>query len=145
MARQRDYRAEERRRNERAKALGFSSRAELRRARERGTIPKAAEIKADPKAAKRFRDLTNAKRAGFGSYKEYREARANAKNWSDKHSQQRASKYRPSMTPEQFRDYNRAIIQPWGRRRTVDDMSALRGWLSHYPEIDVHDERYTVS
>jgi hypothetical protein len=49
VARIRDYKAEERRRNERAAAYGFTSRAQLRRARERGYVATARELKEIPK------------------------------------------------------------------------------------------------
>lgn len=45
------------------------------------------------------------KRAGFANQYAYTKARAQAREWSDKHSRVESSKYRSSMSPETFRAY----------------------------------------
>lgn len=79
----RDYKAEERRRNELAKERGFTGRAAERGAKQRSDWQKA----------------------GYTSHAQYADARRQARSWSEIHSTKPISKFRPSFTPQQTRDY----------------------------------------
>jgi len=76
--RNRDYRAEEARRNALAKQRGFTTRAA-----ERG--------------AKKREDY---KRAGFASHSDYIAKRRKAREWSEKYSQKSVSAFNPSFDAE---------------------------------------------
>lgn len=95
MARRRDYKAEEARRNARARAAGFSSRGQQRRAIERGKVPALAPqrlrnprtIKAQQERdARAKRESTSWFRAGFTSERQYRKAKDQAADWSALHA-----------------------------------------------------------
>lgn len=83
MARKRDYKAEERRRNELARQRGFTSRAA-----ERG--------------AKKRQDF---RKAGFRSHEGYTRARQKAMTRSAARSKTPATSFFPRMTAKQFRSH----------------------------------------
>jgi len=93
----RDYRAEEARRNELARQRGFTTRAA-----ERG--------------AKKRQDW---ERAGFASHAEYVAARAKAREWSEKHSQKRASEFKPTFSAQQVADYPFTLLE---QKQTKHDL-----------------------
>lgn len=79
----RDYRAEERRRNERARAAGFTSRGQQRRAIASG---KAAPL--NPKRTEWFK-------AGFKSLRAYKRAVDDSEDWSAAHARHSIAEYNP--------------------------------------------------
>ena len=130
MAGQRDRRAEEQRRNERARALGFSSRAQMRRAIARGefvpargkgnTIVGRAQGPALPPYVK----------AGFASEEDYRKARRESAKWSKAHSRQNRSEYKPTYEGPRLRAYYDAFVNPDTRANRIENgLASLRHWL----------------
>lgn len=108
--RKRDYKAEERRRNELARQRGFTTRAA-----ERG--------------AKKRQDY---KRAGFASHGEYVRERQRAKQWAREHSGQSVSAYPAFATPEQVADYLNAFVDT---RDHVEHIHYLSRYLhDNFPE-----------
>lgn len=79
--RRRDYRAEEARRNARAREMGYSSRAALRNQRAKGHIL----------APHGPTGLPLFKQAGFDSEAEYRSAKGRAARWAANHSRVEAT------------------------------------------------------
>lgn len=118
----RDYKAEEARRNELARERGFTTRAAERGARERADWEKV----------------------GYGSHREYVQARAQAREWSEKHSQKPVSKFRPSFTPQQTRNYVDAFrVRPQEKHRSY--IQKLAEYLheidpEEYPDYDPDSE-----
>lgn len=144
----RNYREEERLRNERARALGFRSRAEQRGAIKRGEVPDVKTGKALGPAKPIY------VKAGFSSPQAYRRARKEAGKWSDKHSRNIVSKYRPGSkhrSPEAFRAYYDAYVNNRtsvgsGEVDTDERMLGLRWYLMEYEGYDmaqVYDTPYT--
>lgn len=113
MARVRNYRAEEARRNELARQRGFTTRAA-----ERG-----AKTRADYKAA------------GYKSHASYAAERSAAKRWSDAHSKQGVSAFNPRMNPQQTHQYvNTFVHKPTSNK---DFIRQLADYLH-----DIDPERY---
>lgn len=92
---QRDYRAEEARRNARARERGFTSRGQQRRAIERGKVPALAPSRLRSqrtidaqreREARERREATSWFRAGFSSERQYRNAKDKAEDWSALHA-----------------------------------------------------------
>jgi hypothetical protein len=81
--RNRDYRAEEARRNELAKQRGFTTRAAERGAKTRADWQKA----------------------GYSSHAEYVAARRRAQQWSAKHSAKTVSEFKPTFSAQQVAAY----------------------------------------
>jgi hypothetical protein len=161
MAKPRDYKSEERRRNELARQRGFTTRAQQRTATRKGLDygrpigPKQLPYRA----------------AGFASDKAYRQARADAKAWSKKHSSKKVSEYRPSglhKNPQAFAAYHAAFIDKKsavsaiGRKARAaaegnlggsgdkggHDLNALQRYLQdyeNYDEAEVYDDQYQDS
>ena len=115
----RDYRQEEQRRNELARERGFTSRAQLRNRVSKGF------------AAGRVTKAPAYERAGFTSQLEYRKARKVAKAWSDHHSRQERSEYKPSelRDPTRFRAYYDAYPSNQGVRNRALRKQKLRHYL----------------
>lgn len=106
--RQRDYRAEEARRNARARERGYSSRGQQRRAIERGKIaPLAPKLVRSPRtiAAQREREkrerreTTSWYKAGFTSERKYRSAKDASIDWSALHAGTHIAEYDPDNAP----------------------------------------------
>jgi len=171
MPKVRDYAAELARRNERAKALGFSSYAQLRRAKTkvRGTdLPPAPPQSRQPSKSTQQRNA-RAQRKGFrNSYAErkFRETaqlghiEQRCQDWSDLFARSPKAEFRPD-DPNARNGYSRAeyvetYFHAWvdGPER-YDNVrrrgsKALRHWLVDIldnPELDDvkdYDERYRI-
>lgn len=118
----RDYAAEERRRNELARERGFTTRAAERGARERADW----------------------KKAGYASHAEYVQARAQARSWSEIHSSKSVSKFRPTFTPQQTRNYVQAFRVDKNENHS-SYIQRLAEYLhelepEEYPEYDIESE-----
>lgn len=157
----RDYKAEERRRNELAKARGFTSRAAQRRAIEKGAAPALAPTrlrKPSVIAAQRARSAPPKDRAPIkDSLQGYplpsREQRA--RDWSALFAGTEMAQYRPErakelgVTKKQYTDaYLRAFVQgdsAYHRVRYYGGSEDLRYWfveLNDYFEAEEYDEKY---
>jgi hypothetical protein len=99
--RARDYAAEERRRNERARERGFTSRAQARRV-----------------------DVYT--RAGFRDEDDYKAARRKARRWGKTHSEKETSRYPAGGSVEQFAKYYHAYVVP---RKRVVKLRHMRRYL----------------
>ena len=140
--RARDYRAEEARRNARARALGFSSRAQMRTALAQGWQPQRAsnrKIVAPPEG-----EITRPVARGL---KGMRRIRTESKFWSDRHSRKPTSKYRPDMSDSQAAAYHAAYVDPETNvRRVENDLVSLRFYLvdvmEYYTDTEF-DDRYS--
>jgi hypothetical protein len=97
----RDYAAEERRRNERARERGFTSRAQARRV-----------------------DVYT--RAGFRSEDDYKAAIREARRWSKTHTQKDTSRYPAGGSVEQHAAYYKAFVVP---RRRLAKLKHMRRYL----------------
>lgn len=117
--RQRDYRAEERRRNELARQRGYTTRAA-----ERG-----AKTRADYSTA------------GFTSHTDYTNARRNAQSWSDLHSHGKASEYNPKFKPQQLSNYLKAFDVEHDTPKRVRHDALKKYLVSEFPE-DYPDESH---
>lgn len=127
----RDYKAEERRRNERAKAAGFTSRAQMRGKLRRGEavvgrdragriVPAVAQGPTRPEWAK----------AGYSSERMYKAERDASRLWSKRHSHKPTSKFLPRFTPEQSSAYYDAYVNPDTRAaKIVNELESLRHYL----------------
>lgn len=147
-SRRRDYKAEEARRNARAKAAGFTSRAQMRKAlREketvvardrRGTIVGRAQGPVKPVWAE----------AGYSTAGMYKAERQAARQWSDRHSHQPTSRWLSSFQPVQAKSYYDAYVNPDTRAaKTVNELYSLREYLVDvmgYYTDDEFDERYNT-
>lgn len=146
MARRRDYAAEERRRNERARELGFTSRAQMRRAlRRREFVPARQGVKIVGKAeGPTFPPFAQ---AGYASESEYRNARRKAAKWSKAHSRVEMSRYDPAFTGKRFESYYDAFINPSTRANRIENgLDSLRDWLVDemgFYTPDEFDTKYT--
>jgi hypothetical protein len=142
--RPRDYRREEQRRNELAKARGLRNRYELRKKKDLGEIPKASRVKRTPA------DI--ARDAGFPSYSRYRKARRDAAEWSRRHSLKDVSKYTPTMDATTFRAYYDAFVnkEPGTSFQTLTKGQRTTPAIRHffvdvirYFTAEEYDERYS--
>ena len=102
MARQRNYRAEEARRNARARERGFTSRGQQRKAIERGRIaPLAPEKIRKPETVKAQQERERREKrehaywykAGFSSERQYRNAKSDSADWSALHAGTHIAEY----------------------------------------------------
>lgn len=140
----RNYQQEERKRNERAKALGLRNRYELRKKKDRGEIPKVSRVKRTPA------DI--ARDAGFPTYYQYKRARKEAQEWSDDYSLKDVSKYERAMDAKTFRAYYDAFVnkEPGTSFQTLSRTQRTTEAIRHY-FVDVigyftaeeYDERYS--
>lgn len=111
--RQRDYRAEEQRRNELARQRGYSTRASERGARQRGDY------------------VTG----GYASHAEYLKARESAQSWSDLHSKDIKSRFNSRWKADRVREYENAYDVTAADRRKTARLNKLAAYLhKHYPE-----------
>ena len=139
----RNYHAEEQKRNAEAVALGYKNRYELRKARAGGIAPTAKAVRTDPGARRKQNEIALARRAGFLTYGEYRAARRRAKEWSDAHSRQPVSRYRPSMSPEVFNHYYYGLVAPWDERRNEFDLAMRKAYIvddAHHMTEEEYDD-----
>lgn len=126
-ARSRDYKAEEARRNAKARELGFTSRAHMRRALKQGWKPVRKSAK--PRSPIDYVSTkTTAKPAPpSGALSRLRRESA---DWSRKHSRMETSQYDPSFTPTQVRRYHAAYVNPSTKASRIENgFDALRDWL----------------
>lgn len=134
MARRRDYKAEEARRNARARARGFSSRGQQRKAIERGKIPplapgrirKPETVKAQQERERRERrEKSYWFKAGFRSERAYRKAKSDAADWSALHAGTHIAQYDPDNAlegigvAEYTKAYMDAFVEGPGRYKAV--------------------------
>lgn len=166
--RSRDYRAEEARRNQRAKALGFTTRAQLRRAQKYGYKPPRKT--ANPRSPIvpllgqpiRPRDLAQftakatrkppAKPVGGGALPgtggRLQRLRRESQAWSNRHSRLDTSRFDPSFPAERVRRYHAAFVDPDTRAWKIENgLDSLRDYLvdemGFYDDIEF-DERYGI-
>lgn|SRR5690348_190633 len=121
MARRRDYKAEELRRNQLAREHGFSSRAA-----ERG--------------AKKRQDF---KKAGFRSHEAYVKARQAARRQSEARSKSPRSAFKPTMTASQFKSHRQAFVKKHTSHETFlrDLAEDLHGQEpEEYPEYEGNEQ-----
>jgi len=144
----RDYKAEERRRNELAVERGHRTRATARYAVKTGKLPSEKPVKPFGPQDAPYR------KAGFKSPTAYSNARKDAAAWSRKHSNITPSSYRPSSrhrSPYAFRSYYDAFVNPATRvsgYNSSQRMRALKSYLrdyEDYTESEVTDEKYPGS
>jgi len=144
----RDYKAEERRRNELAAERGHRTRAAARHAVKTGKLPSEKPVKPFGPQDAPYR------KAGFSSPYTYAKARKDAAGWSRDHSAIVPSSYRPSgrhRSPQAFRGYYDAFVNPETRvsgYNSSQRMRALKSYLrdyEDYTESDVSDEKYPGS
>lgn len=119
--RKRDYKAEEERRNIRARALGFTSRAQMRTARARKLIPSGTDFKQDRAAAEaKTRDYSlahNTQRAQkmgvMTGGPSLAEVKSKNKAWSETHSRQTVTEYNPRWGERRQRMFYDAFVKWW--------------------------------
>lgn len=158
---QRDYKAEERRRNELARQRGFSSRAALRRAIEKGTaaaiqpnrLRRPSTIAAQKERYKATRKTEHKgdkfPKFGFRVSDEQR-----AQDWSDVFSRSPGSEYNPDERPEGMsrKAYTNAYLKAWvdGDNRYVNvrhtgGSPELRNWLVNvagFLTANIYEDKY---
>lgn len=159
--RSRDYKAEEARRNQTARALGFTSRAQMRRAQRhgykptrKGESPRAPirvtpEAKVTPAKLRRY----SAKPIQYisgpgGGVDDVRRLRREAQRWSNTHSRVETSHYDPSWPAKRVRLYHAAFVNPLTRAWKIENgLDSLRDFLvddmGFYDDVEF-DERYGV-
>lgn len=136
--RQRDYRAEEARRNERARALGFTSRAHMRRALRQGWSPVRATGSA--------RSMIVGANEPAPPPLSVEPLRRESQEWSDRHSRVPTSRYHPEWDSGTVRTYHRAFINNETKASRIENgFAALRAFLvgdrGYYTDQEF-DERY---
>lgn len=162
--RQRDYKAEQQRRNELARARGFSSRGQQRRKIERGIIPPIAPQRVrSPKTISAQRQRESRERqatswwgkAGFTSERQYRTARDRSEDWSALHAGTRIAQYEyednavPGVTKAEYtKAYFQAFVsgpERYAAVRKAGGSAALRRYFvditGHYSP-DEYEARY---
>lgn len=163
-ARSRDYRAEEARRNAKAKQLGFSSRAQMRRAQRhgykpprkgesgRGPIKPTKTAKVTPAILRRFSAKppppVRIARAAVAVAVPIGRIRRESQAWSNAHSRVPTSLYDPDMAAARARRYHAAFVNPDTRAWKIENgLDALRDYLvddmGFYDDVEF-DERYGV-
>jgi len=127
--RNRDYHAEELRRNALAQSLGFKNRYEMRKAREAKTFPSAKEIRENKEVRREVKALKQRvayfkerekEQQNFFEYASGERTRKNAgrrdaesRKWSYQHSRQGATKFRDSWPAARKDLYFRAFVKQW--------------------------------
>lgn len=118
----RDYRAEERRRNELARQRGYTSRAAERTVRRKA---KVAGIPLGRQPIKRTAALTQLQEA-------LSDVRFSAQSWSDLHSHKDVSRYDPSFSDQRTRDYAAAYDVDKKDKTKRQRKNALARYLTTY-------------
>ena len=145
--RARDYRAEEAARNRKARELGFTSRAQMRRALRQGWTPRRkSEKPRSPIVAPHIGEVERPAPTGVTGF---RRIKAEAAQWSRRHSRQETSRFDPEWPRERVIAYHNAYVNPETRANRLDnDLASLRLFLvddmGFYTD-DVFDDRYQVS
>lgn len=161
-ARSRDYKAEEARRNAKAKQLGFSSRAQLRRAQRygyqpprvgkspRGPIKPTKAAKVTPAVLRRYSARPPAPVTISGGTKtgSIAKIRRESQDWSNAHSRVPTSKYDPEFTANTARRYHAAFVDPDTKAWKIENgLDSLREYLvddmGFYDDVEF-DERYGI-
>lgn len=163
-ARSRDYKAEEARRNAKAKALGFSSRAQQRRAQRhglklprkgsspRGPIKYAGAPIVTPAVLRRYSAKPLPVTIGGGvklpTTTPIGKIRRDNQKWSDAHSRVPTSRYDPEFPADTARRYHAAFVDPDTRAWKIENgLDSLRDYLvddrGFYDDVEF-DERYGV-
>lgn len=168
-ARSRDYKAEEARRNAKAKALGFSSRAQQRRAQRhglklprvgtsaRGPIKVTPTARVAPAVLRRYsakpppeptRLPVQAVQAVKRQLVPISKIRRESQVWSNAHSRVPTSLYDPDMSAARARRYHAAFVDPDTRAWKIENgLDALRDYLvddmGFYDDVEF-DERYGI-
>jgi hypothetical protein len=143
--RRRDYRAEEARRNARARELGFSSRAQMRRALREG-LPVARGKGGRIEARAQGPALPEWAKGGYSSKESFSRERREAARWSAEHSRRQTSEYTPKLTAYQTHKYHQAYVNPATKAsRAENDLFSLQEYLvdtmGYYSEAEF-DDRY---
>lgn len=153
--RSRDYRAEEARRNAKAKQLGFSSRAQMRRAQRHGYQAPKVKGRIVPTPTAR---VTPAKLRQFSAKPvratvkavapDLRRLRRESQQWSNAHSRVDTSRYDPKFPASKVRRYHAAFVDPDTRAWKIENgLDALHDYLvdemGFYDDVEF-DERYGV-
>lgn len=167
--RSRDYKAEEARRNAKAKALGFSSRAQQRRAQRHGlklprvgTSPRSAiKVTGAPIVTPTILRRYSAKpppppsrgpggmvAIGKRQLTPIGTIRRQDQQWSNAHSRVPTSKYDPNMSAKRARLYHAAFVDPDTKAYKIENgLDSLRDYLvdemGFYDDVEF-DERYGI-
>ena len=110
----RDYKGENRRRNDRARALGYPSYAAMRRALETGKIQRTD---GKVQSSTEFDRRPLYKRAGFNTPQEYMQTQRENKDWAKKHAQAVTTK-NPIKGFE--KEYNIAFVKHPNKNKLLD-------------------------
>lgn len=163
-ARSRDYKAEEARRNAKAKQLGFSSRAQLRRAQKygyqpprvgkstRGPIKPTKAAKVTPAVLRRYSAKppppVRVVQTAISTATRIDKIRRENQAWSNAHSRVPTSKYDPEFNANTARRYHAAFVDPDTKAYKIENgLDSLREYLvddmGFYDDVEF-DERYGV-
>lgn len=138
--RQRDHKAEYRRRKARAQAAGYTGVAQYRRARKASGVTRT-------QPTPRFSDLPSAvARQVIGTSRAKRRA---AKAWSDAHSRVESSQYKSSMSDEDLENYYDAYVKGYvsgAIDKDIQKVLAVRKYTvaSGYYTKEEAEERYPL-
>lgn len=149
--RQRNYHAEETRRNDIYRALGFTSRAQARGARRKGTLPSAAEIRRSPAAQAEV----NARRQAW-EHRQERLASGGAsaigsgnlgdadrdflsRQWSDRHSRKESSRWDGNWSRKRKHQYYAGLVDGFTLPHDERDFGPLNDYYDEY--IDYEPDR----
>lgn len=146
MARQRDYRAERQRRNERARALGFSSLDQLNRARKAGNYPTAKAIRTET-GQREIAERITARKLREKALKDNRlsgyrmsDIRKRNKEWSRMHSRQSGTRWNDQFSDRRAAQYFNAFVRNWyipdDERRLDDIYDYMDEYISDFPEYE---------
>src|SRR5690606_13109716 len=124
--RARDYRAEEERRNIRARAMGFTSRAQQRRYQEKGIFPSARERRTE-EGQRRAREVQEMLR-------QQRARDEEARRWSAKHSRQRATRWSDRWSRARKDRFYSAFVQWWDVPNDERDFSEIYDYMIAYED-----------